>query len=59
MESPPKPLETSKSVIVDGTTRIERRGRYWAVFDDNVLVCVTVYLKGAREVARRLHQQQK
>lgn len=29
--------------------------RYWAVYDENdELVCVTVYRKGAMEVARRL-----
>jgi len=34
---------------------IQRYGRFWAVFDDaGLLVCVTVYLKGAREVVRRL-----
>jgi hypothetical protein len=34
--------------------RIDRwRSRYWAVDDDD-LVCVTVYKKGAREVVRRI-----
>jgi len=33
---------------------IERYGRFWAVYDGGVLVCVTVYLKGAQEVVRRL-----
>lgn len=29
--------------------------RFWAVYDDtHILVCVCVYLKGAREVVRRL-----
>ena len=46
--SNPEPQE------VAGTLRIERRGRYWAVFDGDVLVCLTVYQKGAREVVRRL-----
>lgn len=36
--------------------RIEQRGRYWAVFDGQVLVCLTVYKRGAREVVRRLNQ---
>jgi len=27
---------------------------YWAVYDGEELVCVTVYRKGAREVVRRL-----
>ena len=34
--------------------QIERYGRFWAVYDAGVLVCVTVYRKGALEVARRL-----
>ena len=34
---------------------IRRYGRYWAVYDQaNVLVCLTVYRKGAAEVIRRL-----
>lgn len=35
---------------------IVRHGRrYWAVFDeDGILICVCVYLKGAKEVVRRL-----
>jgi hypothetical protein len=37
--------------------RIERRGRYWAVYDGDVLVCITVYKRGAREVVRRLRLQ--
>jgi hypothetical protein len=33
--------------------------RYWAVYDaDEVLVCVCVYRKGAREVVRRLAPSQ-
>lgn len=36
--------------------KIERYGsKYWAVYDHlNKLICVTVYKKGAYEVARRL-----
>jgi len=35
--------------------RIEHYGqRFWAVYDGDVLVCVTVYRKGAQEVMRRL-----
>ena len=34
--------------------RIEHRGRYWAVYDRDALVCITVYRKGAAEVVRRL-----
>jgi hypothetical protein len=35
---------------------IIRHGRrFWAVYDEeNILVCVCVYLKGAKEVVRRL-----
>jgi hypothetical protein len=34
---------------------IARYGRYWAVYDaGGALVCVTVYKRGAVEVARRL-----
>jgi hypothetical protein len=29
---------------------------YWAVYDREDLVCVTVYRKGAREVVRRLSE---
>jgi hypothetical protein len=35
--------------------RIEKYSSYWAVYDnDNNLVCVTVYKKGAKEVLNRL-----
>jgi hypothetical protein len=34
--------------------RIERYGRFWAVYDGPVLVVVAVYKRGAAEVARRL-----
>jgi hypothetical protein len=34
--------------------RLERRGRNWAVYDSETLVCLTVYKKGATEVVRRL-----
>ena len=38
-----------------GKMTIEKRGRFWAVLDaGGVLVCLTVYRKGAREVVRRL-----
>ena len=37
---------------------IVKHGRNWAVYDEaGVLVCVAVYLKGAREVVRRLTEQ--
>ena len=31
------------------------RWRFWAVYCNGELVCVTVYRKGAEEVARRLN----
>jgi hypothetical protein len=33
---------------------IARWARFWAVYEGEALVCVCVYRKGAREVARRL-----
>jgi hypothetical protein len=43
--------------------RIERygKGKYWALYDGQELVAVTVYKRGAQEVVRRLeaaHQAQ-
>ena len=46
--------ETSARQESCGGVRIERRGRYWAVLEGRTLVCITVYLRGAREVVRRL-----
>ena len=36
--------------------RIERyqKGRYWAVYDGEAFIAVTVYKRGAQEVLRRL-----
>ncbi len=36
--------------------RIERykNGRFWAVYDNEQLVCITAYRRGALEVKRRL-----
>ena len=35
--------------------RLDRYGnRFWAIYDGDALVCVTVYKKGAVEVIRRL-----
>jgi hypothetical protein len=35
--------------------RFEKYGRFWAVYDEaGILICVTVYKKGAQEVIRRL-----
>ena len=39
---------------------IRKYGRSWAVIDaDGTLVCLCVYRKGALEVVRRLHAQEK
>ncbi len=35
--------------------RIQKYGRFWAIYDaQEVLICLTVYKKGALEVVRRL-----
>lgn len=35
--------------------KLEKYGRFWAIYDENnILICVTVYKKGAKEVIRRL-----
>ena len=34
--------------------RRERYGRFWAVYEDDALLCVTVYKKGANAVIERL-----
>ena len=42
-----------------GTLTIEPWGeKYYAVYDGNDLVCVTVYKKGALEVMRRLWEKE-
>ena len=33
---------------------IRKYGRYWAVFVEGEMVCITLYKKGALEVLRRL-----
>jgi len=35
---------------------IAKWGRYFALYDQEELVCVTVYKKGAREVKRRIEE---
>ena len=37
--------------------KIEKQGRFWAVYEDNILICVTVYKKGALEVIKRLEKK--
>lgn len=38
---------------------IEKRGRFFAVIDDNnILICICVYKKGAEEVIRRLEDKE-
>lgn len=42
-------------VTLLGNYVVQRRGRFWAVFDaGETLICLTVYKRGALEVARRL-----
>jgi hypothetical protein len=36
---------------------IRKYGRYWAVWDEEELVVVTLYKRGAQEVLRRLQAQ--
>lgn len=44
-----------QSPAPDNAYCIRKHGRAFAIYDPaGVLVCVTVYLKGAREVVRRL-----
>lgn len=31
---------------------IDKHGRFWKVFNDEKLICITVYKKGALEVKR-------
>lgn len=38
---------------------IQRYNRYWAIYDNRDLVCVTVYKKGAEEVVKRLKMVEK
>ena len=33
---------------------VKKYGRFWAVWDGEELICVTVYKKGAEEVTKRL-----
>ena len=51
MESKPdeKPDETGKALIIQ-----PYGNRYYALYEGEELVCVTVYKKGALEVKRRL-----
>ena len=38
------------------TMEIAKWGRYFALYDEEELVCVTVYKKGAQEVRRRIEE---
>ena len=38
------------------TMEIAKWGRYFALYDQEELVCVTVYKKGAQEVRRRIEE---
>ena len=38
--------------------KITKHGRHWAVLDaDGILVCITLYKKGAQEVVKRLTKE--
>mgnify|MGYP001616512819 FL=1 len=34
---------------------LQKYGRFWAVYEGEELICITVYKKGAMEVMRRLN----
>lgn len=52
--SPRRGIRTAHSFSLGGYV-VERRGRFWAVLDAaQILVCLTVYKRGAIEVIRRL-----
>lgn len=36
--------------------RLEKARRYWAVYEGDTLLCLTVYKKGARSVIERLRE---
>ena len=41
---------------MENTMEIVNWGRYFALYDQEELVCVTVYKKGAQEVRRRIEE---
>jgi hypothetical protein len=49
---------TARSRVADleSGIRIERYRRFWAVFENGELLCVTVYRKGATAVAERIRK---
>jgi hypothetical protein len=38
----------------DDVVRYEPRGRFWAVYENDSLICLVVYRKGAEALLRRL-----
>jgi hypothetical protein len=57
MEAEPRLGETAGDCREGGRTRftVSRYGaRYWAVYEEGELLCVTLYKKGAVAVAKRL-----
>lgn len=49
-------LETKNMKGMDNAMEIVRWDRYFALYDRDQLVCVTVYKKGAQEVKRRIEE---
>jgi hypothetical protein len=45
-----------KEKKMENTMQIVNWGRYFALYDQEELVCVTVYKKGAQEVRRRIEE---
>jgi hypothetical protein len=47
---------TAADLIADreSAVKIEKRGRFWAVYEKNQLLCLTVYRRGADAVATRI-----
>ena len=41
---------------MENSMEIVKRGRYFALYDQGELVCITVYKKGAQEVKRRIEE---
>jgi ArsR family metal-binding transcriptional regulator len=50
------PLKKRKEKNMENQMEIVKWDRYFALYDQGELVCVTVYKKGAQEVKRRLEQ---
>ncbi len=38
---------------------IRKYGRHWAVYEEETLICITLYKKGAEEVVKKLQEAKK